>query len=299
MDHAYVTDIVIPVVLVLVMAGLGLGLTPRDFDQLLDQPKPTAVGVFVLILVVPVMGFGIAWALRLSEHLAVGTIIIASCPGGTASNIFTLLAKGNVALSLALTLLGGLIALATLPLFANYGIHLFSSGQSGAEVDLPVLRTIGTLFLLTVLPVVFGMLVRSWWESFAVRLERYVGVFSGFALAGIVIGNLLESQNNTMEFVKAGGPAATAVVVAGIAAGLLFSKIFGIGRKDALTIAIEAGNKNMALGLMVTLSLLKSTEMAIPITAYGMVQFVSGASLIIWGRRRHGARPLLVRRQRP
>ncbi|MEM8659520.1 MAG: bile acid:sodium symporter [Pseudomonadota bacterium] len=286
LQNSLLAHIVLPLVVMLIMAGMGLGLRISDFREILARPKAAAIGIFVQIFVVPAAAFAIAFALDLSPEMAIGLVILASCASGTNSNIFTLLAHANVALSITLTVICGLIAVITVPLLGNYAVAVFASEKVVQPVHLPLVSTIGELFAVSVLPVLLGMWFRHAKPAIASRLRKYVGVLGIGVLLVLLIVILYEIRDQIMPLLVQGGPAAAALILVGIAVGLISGKLAGLAHSDALAIAIEAGNKNATMGLMVTLTLLHSSTMSIPSAVYASLQFSFGLALVLYGRSR-------------
>lgn len=286
MEQSPLIEYGLPASLMIIMAGMGLGLTFGEFRHVFLRPRAMIVGTLAQLFLIPCIAFGVASSMGLAPEIAVGLVIIASCPGGTTSNIFTLLARGNVALSITLTVLASLLTIVTIPLFTNYAIELYATGATEDIVRLPVGRTVVTLFVVTIIPVVFGMLVRRSSLSFAQRAEVYVGKFGLFILVALILLIVYATRNEIVSLVLQAGPAATALSIVGIGAGFASSKLLGVTLRDGLTIAIEVGIKNGTVGLMVTLTLLQSAQMAIPSAVYGVQMYFFGALLVLWGRRR-------------
>src|SRR5690606_28072981 len=115
MEQGVLTEIGLPAALFVIMVGMGMTLTPRDFHEVLVAPRATLFGLLAQVLALPVISFGLAWLLSLPPALAVGLVVIAACPGGTTSNLFAYLGRGDVALSIILTVLASLITIITLP----------------------------------------------------------------------------------------------------------------------------------------------------------------------------------------
>ena len=139
MDQATLIAVGLPAALFLIMVGMGLSLTLHDFREVLVAPRATLFGLVAQIILLPLVGSGLALALDLSPAMAVGLVIIAACPGGTTSNLFTFLGRGDVVLSIVLTVAASLITIVTLPLFAGWALERF--GAAGRTASLPVLRT--------------------------------------------------------------------------------------------------------------------------------------------------------------
>lgn len=285
MEQSPFIEIGLPVALMIIMAGMGLGLTVRDFHLVVARPKAMVVGTIAQVILIPLLGFALVELMELSPAIAVGLVIIAACPGGTTSNVFTLLARGNVALSITLTVLASLITIVTIPLFTNVALGLYVTGTDEQTVQLPVLRTVITLLAVVILPVLVGMFIRGRSVSFAERAEKHVGKFGLVVLVVLIAVIIYGTRHEIISLLMQAGPAATALNVVGIAIGFASSRFLGVSRGDGLTIAIEVGIKNGTIGLMVTLTLLESAEMAIPSAVYGVQMFVFGGLLVIFGRR--------------
>jgi len=295
MEQSPLIEIGLPLSLIVIMAGMGLGLTIQDFRQVVARPKAMLVGTIAQVVLIPALAFGLAELMGLSASIAVGLVIIASCPGGTTSNVVTLLARGNVALSITLTVLASIITIVTIPLFTQHALDMYSISAAERTVRLPVLRTVLTLSVVVILPVVMGMFVRHRSLSFAQRVEPHVGKFGVLVLLLLIALIAYGTRDQVVSLVAQAGPAVTALNLAGIAIGFTAGKLFGVERGEGLTIAIELGVKNGTIGLMVALTLLKSAEMAIPSAVYGIVMYGFGALLVLFGRRAHAQ----VRSERP
>lgn len=277
----------LPIALMIIMAGMGLTLTLESFRRVVVYPKAMLIGTVAQVILIPLLGFAIIQVMDLSPAIAVGLIVIAACPGGTTSNVFTFLAKGNVALSIVLTVLASLITIATIPLFTNLALDWYSDVAVEAPLKLPVLRTIITLSVIIIIPVMVGMFLNARKPEWANRAEKFVSKF-GLIVLAIIIGVIVyQTRNDILELLTQAGPAAIALMIGGIGAGFISGVALGVNRQDALTIAIEVGIKNGTLGLLVTLSLLQRPDMAIPSAVYGVLMFAFGGALVAYGRRSH------------
>ena len=183
------------------------------------------------------------------------------------------------------TQLASLITIVTIPLYTNLALELYSTGESGRAVQLPVLKTVITLSVVVIIPVLAGMLVRRRSLTYALRAGKYVGKFGLLVLVVLILAIVYGTRHQILSLLAQAGPAAIALNLVGVAAGFASSKLLGVSREDGLTIAIEVGIKNGTIGLMVTLTLLKSAEMAIPSAVYGVLMFAFGALLAFHGRR--------------
>lgn len=280
----------LPIALMIIMAGMGLTLTVADFRRVFVLPRPLLIGTVAQILLIPLLALALIELLGLPPAIAVGLVIIAACPGGTTSNVFTFLAGGNVALSIVLTVVASLITIFTIPLFANLALDWYASVEAEAPVQLPVIETIVKLAVIIILPVALGVFVRARFEEIAAGAERFVSVFGLVVLAAIIVMLVFQTRDQMLSLLAQAGPSAVALNLGGIGLGLLSGRLAGIDTRDALTIAMEVGIKNGTIGLMVTLTLLGNAEMAIPSAVYGVLMFAFGALLALYGRRRLPAR---------
>jgi BASS family bile acid:Na+ symporter len=273
----------LPVSLFIIMVGIGLTLTLRDFGQVTRNPRSIVVGTVAQILLMPLVAFGIAATLGLAPALAVGLVIIAACPGGTTSNLFVLLARGHIALSILLTVSASLITIVTLPFFTNYALQMYFG--EAANISLPVGKTIAMLVVIVLLPVSLGMFIRTRAPAAAQKAEGIVSIFGGIVLLLLIIALLWGSRDRLPELLSQAGPAAFLLNLFGIAIGLGVSRLVGLSQKESLAIAVELGIKNGTIALMVALTLLESSEMSIPAVVYSVLMYGFGCILIAMGRR--------------
>lgn len=283
MQAGPMVSIGLPLALFIIMIGIGMTLTLRDFRQVAVYPRGIIVGTFAQIVVMPAFAFLLVAMLSLPPAIAVGLVIIAACPGGTTSNLFVLLARGNVALSIVLTVLANVITVVTLPLITNFALQLYMGTEE--YITLPLDRTIGTLVAIVLLPVAIGMVIRSYWPNAAYKAERAVSVFGAIVLATLVVALVIGVKDQIGELLAAAGPATLLLNLAGIGLGLLVSRLSGLTQRESMAVAMELGVKNGTIGLLITLTLLNSSEMSIPSAVYGVLMFFFGFLLSVYGQR--------------
>lgn len=283
MESNPLISIGLPISLFIIMIGIGMTLTARDFHQVTVKPLGLIIGTLAQILLMPLAAFALAWALNLPPAIAAGLVIIAACPGGTTSNLFTLLARGNVALSIVLTVSASMITIMTLPLFTNYALTLYYGTQQ--EIVLPLSKTIVMLSVIVLAPLAIGMTIKALKPTLASRAESIVSLFGALVLASLVVGLIYSVRDRFPELLAQAGPAAIVLNLLGISFGLLSAKLAGLGKREGLALATELGIKNGTIGLMVALTLLQSSEMSVPSVIYGVVMFPIGFLLVAYGRR--------------
>ena len=133
------TQVALPISLILIMAGVGMGLTPADFGRVIAQPKAFMIGTVCQMVLLPLIAIGIIELTGLTGPLAIGLFILALCPGGTTSNLYTLLARGDVGLSVSLTAVIGFITPFTIPILGAWAIHQY--GNADQTFELPLAKT--------------------------------------------------------------------------------------------------------------------------------------------------------------
>ncbi|MBW4976785.1 bile acid:sodium symporter family protein [Marinobacter adhaerens] len=272
----------LPIALFIIMIGIGMTLTIRDFRQVAVYPKGMIVGTIAQILVMPLIAFILATLLAVPPAIAVGLVIIAACPGGTTSNLFVLLSRGNIALSIVLTVSASLITILTLPLFTNIALQHYMGTEE--DIVLPVWKTVGMLIGIVLFPVAIGMVVRTRKPEVARKAEGIVSIFGGIVLAVLIVALVYGVRDQIWELLKQAGPATILLNLAGIGLGLAAGRVAGLTQRESLAVAVELGVKNGTIALMVTLTLLESSAMSIPAAVYGVLMFPIGFVLAMYGR---------------
>ena len=168
-------NLLLNLVLALIMFGLGLSLRKFDFEQLFEQPRILAIGLFTQIVLLPVFAILLVAFFDIPPAFKVGILILSVCPGGVTSNLVSYFAKGNVALSVSLTVSNAIITLFTIPLMVNLFLDVFFN--TGNEViTLPFFDTVFTIFLVTILPAGMGMFVRYRLGRKIMQLQKTVNL---------------------------------------------------------------------------------------------------------------------------
>ncbi len=263
------------------MFGMGLTLRVADFRRIATRPRATLVGIVLQLLVMPVVGIGLAHLFALSPILSAGIVVVAACPGGMFSNMYVHLARGNTALSITLTATATAITLFTLPLWVRLALTTFSA-EGGAPVDMPVGETAARLGMLTVLPVAIGMLIRQRfprtlaWEPWLTRLSAVVIV------GGAIVEGGRRPEVPVDAFVTSIAPAA-AFALAAMVVGCSIPALLRIPARDTVTIAVELVVKNTLLGIVLVGQVL-DFEAVLPIFAFAIFQTPGGLLLLVGWR---------------
>ncbi|ULQ46332.1 bile acid:sodium symporter family protein [Flagellatimonas centrodinii] len=286
MQQSPLIAIGLPIALFIIMIGMGLTLTPNDFRREARAPKGLLIGSLLQLLALPLVGLALMGLPGLTASLAVGVVIVAACPGGTTSNLISFMARGNVALSIILTVIASLATIATLPFWVNLALDRTAVVDAAATtVHLPFLKTVAMLAVLILIPVSIGMIIRGRNSALAARADRAVSLFGAVVLAALIVGIATVNRDRLGTLLIQAGPACAALNVVGISLGLLGGRLARLNWQDSLTIAVELGIKNSTIGLLVAMTLLQNTEMAVPSAVYGIMMYGFGIGLIAFGKR--------------
>jgi BASS family bile acid:Na+ symporter len=282
MSDSFLTQIVLPLVLALIMFGMGLSLTKQDFLELGKEPKAVVVGLFGQLLLLPILAYGVATLFGLSQHLAIGIMILAACPGGTSSNIISHLARANLALSVSLTAVTTLVCVFTTPLIIQFAINQFDTNPAKSFSLLST--TLGLIFI-TLLPVLLGIFLRHKYPAQAIKSEPFFRrLATGFLIFMIIAITYQERDSILESFSQVLLPAISLNLVA-IVTGLLLGLAFKLVKRDCVTLGIEVGVQNSAMAILIAVTFLDSPDYAIAAGVYGLAMYL-GAGLLITGAKR-------------
>ena len=245
--------IVLPI-LTLLMFDLGLTLRFEDFGKVFRRPWPIAVALVGQLVLLPLIALGLAWAFNLTPVFFIGLILIACCPGGSSSNIFSKLAGGDVALSVILTALSSIITLFTIPLIMSWATRIV--GES-VGITLPVGNLIKQNLLLMLLPVLVGIGIHYIWPNAA-------GVF------------FIQHYRTILDNLGRVGVCVTALILVAITCSSLLSRLVRNSAEQRKTVVIEVGMQNAAQAIAIASSpfIFANEEMAIPAILYSLMMNV-------------------------
>jgi len=223
----------------LIMFGMGLTLAPQDFKIVLSRPKDILFGCLAQFTVMPLLAWTLAWAFSLPKELALGVILVGCCPGGTASNVITYLAKGDLALSVGMTATSTLLAPVMTPLL----VWLLA----GTMVDVDTMGMLMSIVYVIIAPIIAGLLCQRFLPSLTRSVVPYLPAFSSVVIA-LVVG-IIVSHNATRLLV--GGMLVILVVmlhnVLGLTIGFLIGRLLKLERAKCVAVSIEVGMQNSGL----------------------------------------------------
>lgn len=284
MTSSIFSQIILPISLMVIMFGMGLSLQWRDFGRVVKYPKAVAVGIFGQMLLLPAIGFLIAAWLLNEPALAVGLVLLAACPGGTTSNLITHQARGDLALSVTLTAITSVVTIVSIPLVVGLALQVFA--DTTKPIELPVVRMMLTLFVITLLPISIGMLVRRKWARFAQKVEPGISLFGAVFLGVLIVIILYQQGDSLAGQLTSAGPATLFLNVVMMVLGFASARVFGLNADQSTSITVEVGIQNSTLAILIASTVLMSPAMAVPAAMYSLAMYLTGVTLIVWRRRK-------------
>lgn len=263
----------ISLVLGIIMFGMGLTLSLQDFKGIIKAPKSVLIGVLAQYTIMPLLAYGLAHLFQLPPEVAVGVILVGCCPGGTASNVITYLARGNTALSVTITAVSTLLAPVLTPT-----LTLLLASQW-----LPV--SAGDMFLsivqIVLIPIVLGIVIRVLLYK---QVEKSVKVLPLVSVIGIVAAASAVVAVNTDNIVKTGLLIFSVVILhnlLGLLLGFCLGKLLKLEYRDQKAISIEVGMQNSGLGSALALTHFAPIA-AVPSALFSVWHNISGPLLATW-----------------
>ena len=274
MQATLLTNLLLPLALGVIMLGLGLGLTTDDFRRIARYPRAVLIGLTLQILVLPWVAFGLALGFGLPAELAVGLMLLAASPGGATANIYSHLARGDVALNITLTAINSVLALATLPLILNLSLEYFMG--AGQYVP-PPFRKVVEVAVIILFPVLIGMLIRARAPWFAARMEKPLRLFAVLVLVLLIVLTFVQAWDSLLTWLAAVGLACLLFNLASMGVGYGAPLALKLPRKQAIAIAMEIGIHNGTLAIYIALNVMDNATMSIPAAVYSLLMFFTAA----------------------
>ena len=269
------SNLIVPT-LGIIMFGMGMTLTVDDFRRVLTRPKDIGTGVLLQYLVMPLVAFILVKLFNLNQFLAVGVILLGSCPGGTASNVITYLARGDLALSVTLTSVSTMLS----PVFIPFLMYLYASEW----IDVPVYKLFVSSIQIVIFPVLLGLGFRTIMKGSLRSLNEVLPSISTVAII-FIVGVIVASNVST---ISTAGIKVLAIVIIhnlfGLMAGFYIARLSGMNYSQAKAVSIEVGMQNS--GLAVALANLHfSVLAALPSAIFSVWHNISGSVLAWWWRK--------------
>ena len=261
--------IVLPI-LTLLMFDLGLTLKFEDFGKVFRSPWPIAIALVGQLILLPLIALGLAWAFKLPPVFFIGLVLIACCPGGSSSNVFSKLAGGDVALSVTLTALSSVITLFTIPVIMSLATTMV--GQS-VGITLPVGNLIKQNLLLMLVPVLLGIGMHYAWPNAAEKTDKVLGKLAFPLLLVLITVFYIQHHKTIIDNIGILGVCVTALILVAIGCSSLLSRLVKTSDKQRRTVVIEVGMQNAAQAIAIASSpfIFANEEMAIPAILYSLM----------------------------
>ena len=261
---------VINYLLGVVMFGMGLTLNLQDFKIVFSRPKDIIIGCLAQFTIMPLLAWTLARVFRLDDALALGVVLVGCCPGGTASNVITYLAKGDLALSVGMTGVSTILAPFLTP--------LLTWALAGESVNVDVLGMLLSILWVVILPIVVGLIIKSLWPKFTDKAVDYLPAFSSVAIAFIVAIVIAANANKLL----AGGLIIVLVVmlhnICGLGLGYVIGWMLKLSEPKKRAISIEVGMQNSGLASsLATLHFASYPLATIPGAIFSVWHNISGA----------------------
>lgn len=266
-------EVALPLSLAIIMFSLGFCLTLSDFGRILSMPKATITGIVCQVILLPVIAYLALFVVDLSPTMAFGVMLLAFCPGGVTTNILTKLAGGNVALSITLTAVVSLLSVVTVPILVGWSAEAFL-GEAAPAINVTDIAI--TMFAITAVPVIIGMVARALARDFAIRAERWVSILAAVLFVVIILAALAANSGAFMANIGTLGPVLMGLNVVLLIVGFGVARVMGLTGDDGLSISIELGVQNGTLGIAVAGLVAQSSgipEFALPAAVYSITMY--------------------------
>ena len=270
----------LPLALAYIMFTLGTGLKPSDFKVIVHHPKAFIVGLINQVIFVPLVALADVLVMSPPPAIAFGIMLISFCPGGVTSNMLTYYAKGNVALSVALTGVVSLLSVVTLPILITLAFNHFMQDQAGS---ISALKIGVVMFLLTTLPVTLGMLARYKFTDFMVRRSGILNGLASLFFVLIVFAAIATNWQLLQEQLASIGFELVFIIVILFGLSILTSKAMQLSWFDTKTISIETSIQNSTTAITLAPIIMGVSTLpviALPAAVYGVLMYVVALPVI-------------------
>ena len=262
-----------PISLALIMLALGMGLTIQDFTRVIKQPRDFIVGLVCQLVFLPIIAFALVFMLDVPVELAVGLMIIAAAPGGVTSNILTKFANGDVALSISLTAVISLLSIITVPFIIFKSIDFLNASANTNEISMVGIST--KMFLVVTLPVILGMIIRSFANNFISSNEKIIQTISLILFLIVLFGAIIQERSNIIPYLMKAGTITLLLNIIMMLVGFYIGKFFATGIKQRKCISLECGLQNGTLAIFVATQIFNDVTYIIPAAIYSLIMFAT------------------------
>ncbi|MEZ4829468.1 MAG: bile acid:sodium symporter family protein [Bacteroidia bacterium] len=279
---------VLDMTLFVIMFGVALALRVEDFQLLLKKPLAPAVGLFSQFILLPALTLGLVWLIRPCPSMALGMFLVAACPGGNISNFMSLMAKGNVALSVSLSAMATMLAIVMTPFNFAFWSQFYPPAKELLEaISINPVDIFLKILMILAIPLMLGMWTARRFPAFTTKITRPMRILSIVFFGGYVVIALAMNFDFFVEYIRFIVLIVLAHNATALSSGYLLSKGAGLGTRDARTISIETGIQNSGLALVLIFGPIFNGMggMAMIAALWGITHIVTGLSLsYVWAR---------------
>ena len=240
MEDSIFATVLLPLALAVIMASLGMSLTPEDFRRVFVKPRGVSIGLLNLVLLSPLLAFGVAHAFSLEPALAVGLVLLGASPGGILANLLTHFARGDTALSITMTAFSSLAAVLTVPLFLGLATSHF--GATSLDEDVNLLGVVARVLLITVVPLAIGLRLRARYPERVAEIGGTVRRVTAVVFISAVVGVIVAEHDRVLDNLGAVAAAAITLNVAAMSMSFSIARLVRFDSRQSTAIAIELGH---------------------------------------------------------
>jgi len=280
MNDGLLLTVFVPLAMFILMLGLGSTLNTQALKQALQNKTVLGMGLIAQIVLVPVCAAVVVFFVDMPNEFKLGIMLLACCPGGTTSNLFTHLGKGNLALSVALTTFSSLAVIITMPIILSISSELIFNQVR--EFDIPQLEILKRLFFMTILPIMIGIFISYRFPKLGKFISSKTGAFGLVFLIFLTGTVVINEWDNLLKYFSVIGTTIFLMNVSIVLVVMAMLKIALPSLQDRFTIYIEANIQSSALAMFIALTVLENGSMvAIPAGGYSLTMYFVGAILTV------------------
>lgn len=272
----------LPISLGLIMLSMGMTLKAVDFKRITEKPKAFIIGITAQMLLVPLLALLLLQFFHLPPLLAVGLLILSFSPGGTTSNLFSYMAKGDVALSIALTAVASFITPFSIPFLTELALH--SQMGENTDVIIPVGLTMKRLLVVTIVPVLLGMALRAFKPLWADKVQPFIHKIAVVLFLAVIFSMIFKLAGKMPQFLPQIATITSVMIVLAMLAGYLLSRFAKLNAQQVKTNTIEIGMQNGGMALIVTQGVLNNPTMSLVPVIYGLIMLIPVIIFVIINR---------------
>ena len=291
MEAGLPIDVLLPIVIAMMMLAVGMSLRTADFEAVLAAPLAAAIGFIGMFVVFPLLAFAVGALFGLEPALAVGLVLLAASPSASTSTMFTYLARGDVALSVALTAVSKVLPVLTVPVYVGFAALVFAGER--VDIEISFADTSEAIALTILLPTAVGMAIRHYAPG-SQTLRPHVARLSVVLLV-VLIGVLAWRERGTLpQMFATSGPAALSLCVLGMLGAYAAATLARLSRGQRSALTIELGMQSGGTSIAIAAGVLGAPAMAVPAAVYSLIMYVMAGLFVMVERAGTGERPVLA-----